>query len=86
MIFYAEPSWGDLLTSQYQFDSFERNIYDETEDCASAALSIHTKITSVGPFFLRFYIYHPLRSGRIWHKVSLFKWSLTGSNSEYFFS
>ena len=32
------------------------------------------------------YIYQPLRSGRIWHKVNDFKQSLTGLNSEFYFS
>ena len=32
------------------------------------------------------YIYQPLRSGRIWHKRSIFKQSLTGLNSEFSFS
>ena len=32
------------------------------------------------------YIYQLLRSGRIWHKVSFFKRSLTGLNSEFSFS
>ena len=32
------------------------------------------------------YIYQPLRSGRIWHKVNFFKRSLTGLNSEFSFS
>ena len=31
-------------------------------------------------------IYQPLRTGRIWHKVSFFKRSLTGLNSEFSFS
>ena len=31
-------------------------------------------------------IYQPLRSGRIWHKVNLFKRSLKGLNSEFSFS
>ena len=32
------------------------------------------------------YIYQPLRSGRIWHKVNFFKRSLTGLKSEFSFS
>ena len=32
------------------------------------------------------HIYQPLHSGRIWHKVNLFKRSLTGLNSEFSFS
>ena len=37
-------------------------------------------------FFNIDYIYQPLRSGRMWHKVNFFKRSLTGLNSEFSFS
>ena len=37
--------------------------------------------------FLRYHIYHSLRSGRIWHKVNFFlNRSLTGLKSEFSFS
>ena len=35
---------------------------------------------------MKYYIYQPLRSGRIWHKVNFFKRSLTGLNSEFSFT
>ena len=38
------------------------------------------------PECTHYHIYHPLRSGRIWHKVNFFKRSLTGLNSEFSFS
>ena len=36
--------------------------------------------------FLNYRIYHPLRTGRIWQKVTFFKRSFTGLTSEFSFS
>ena len=45
-------------------------------------LYIYPSLSLSQAISVHYYIYQPLRSGRIWHKVNS-KWSLTGLNSEF---